>query len=50
MLAIFIKTREGQTIRAFTWTRDAASGIARAMREAKDFGFDAVEAWAEPAA
>lgn len=28
----------GQRVECFTWTRDAASGIERAEREAQDFG------------
>ncbi len=49
MFKIFVKTAEGRTFEAFTWTRDAASGIARAKREAPLFGHKVVEAWAEAA-
>lgn len=40
-------TSKGEVIDCFTWTRDEASGIARAEREGSDFGFDLVEVWAE---
>lgn len=45
---IFVRTRDGHSFEAFVWRRDAAAGVARAMREGKEFGFDVVEAWAEP--
>jgi hypothetical protein len=45
---IFVETVTGEIIRAFTWCRDEASGIARARRDAKDFGVKAARVWAEP--
>lgn len=45
---IFIETAAGEIVRAFTWCRDEASGIARARREAGDFGYSPVRVWAEP--
>lgn len=45
---IFVETIEGETIEAFTWCRDEASGIERARREAREFGFVPVRVWAEP--
>lgn len=47
MLNIFIRTEGGQVIKAFAWTRDAESGIRRALREAAEFGHKAIDAWAE---
>lgn len=45
---IFIETAAGQIIRAFTWCRDEASGIARARREAVEFGHGyPARVWAE---
>jgi hypothetical protein len=44
---IFVETVTGEIIRAFTWTRDMQSGINRAMKDAKEFGFTPVRAWAE---
>jgi hypothetical protein len=48
LFRIFVRTASGEVFQAFTWTRSAESGIARAFREGKEFGFDVVEAWAEP--
>lgn len=45
---IFVETITGDIIRAFTWCRDEASGLARARRDAEDFGVTAVRVWAEP--
>lgn len=45
---IFVETVTGEIIKAFTWCRDAASGINRAERDAKDFGVVAARIWAEP--
>ena len=45
---IIVETVTGEIIRAFTWCRDKASGIERAKRDAKDFGFNPVNIWAEP--
>lgn len=44
---IFVETAAGEVIRAFTWSRDAASGIARAKKEAIMFGLPAKKVWAE---
>lgn len=44
---IFIETTSGQIVRAFTWCRDEASGLARARRDAIDFGYCPTRAWAE---
>lgn len=44
---IFVETAAGEIVRAFTWSRDAASGIARARKEASMFGFAAKKVWAE---
>jgi len=32
--------KTGQEVQCFTWTRDPKSGIARAKREAVEFGMD----------
>lgn len=45
---IFVETSTGEIIRAFTWCRDEASGIARGRRDAIDFGHIPVRVWAEP--
>jgi hypothetical protein len=46
---IYVETITGEIIRAFTWTRDEASGIARARRECVEFGYGVpVRVWAEP--
>lgn len=47
---IFVETISGDIIRAFTWCRDEASGVARARRDAQDFGVTPVRIWAEPIA
>lgn len=47
---IFVETVTGEIVRAFTWCRDEASGIARARRDAVDFGVTTVRVWAEPIA
>jgi hypothetical protein len=45
---IFVETATGQIIRAFTWCRDEASGIARARRDCVEFGHgDPTRVWAE---
>lgn len=43
---IFGLRADGSALELFRWTRDAASGIARAQREAVEFGmvFDRFEA------
>ena len=45
---IFVETITGEIIRAFTWCRDAASGIERARRDALDFDVIPARIWAEP--
>lgn len=45
---IFVETLSGDVIKAFTWTRDANSGIRRAQYEADKFGVDVSRVWAEP--
>jgi hypothetical protein len=45
---IFIETATGEVVRAFTWCRDEASGLARARRDAVDFGYSPTRVWAEP--
>lgn len=45
---IFVETTAGEIIRAFTWTRDPASGIERARYDAREFGVTPVRIWAEP--
>lgn len=45
---IFVETVTGEIIRAFTWCRDEASGIARARQDAAEFGVSATRVWAEP--
>ena len=43
---IFVETITGDIIRAFTWCRDEASGIARGRRDAVEFGVTPVRVWA----
>ena len=46
---IFVETVTGEIIRAFTWCRDEASGLARARRDAVEFGYGyPTRIWAEP--
>lgn len=45
---IFVETVTGETIKAFTWCRDAASGIERAKRDAELFGVKPGRVWAQP--
>jgi len=44
---IMVKLADGLNMEAFTWTRDAKSGMARARRDAKLFGVNIKLAWAE---
>ena len=37
---IWFTVNGGEAVKAFTWTRDAASGIKRAKRDAAAFGYD----------
>jgi hypothetical protein len=46
---IFVETAAGNIIRAFTWCRDEASGLARARRDCIDFGYGCpTRVWAQP--
>lgn len=46
---IFVETVTGEVIRAFTWCRDEASGLARARRDAIEFGYGSpTRVWAQP--
>jgi len=45
---IFIETATGEVVRAFTWCSDKSSGLARAEREAAEFGYSPTRVWAEP--
>ncbi len=45
---IFVETITGDIIEAFTWCRDEMSGIARARRDAREFGVTPLRIWAEP--
>ena len=55
-VVIYIRLADGSVVEAFRWTRDEASGVARALSKANVargtccFNFDAVEACAIPAA
>jgi hypothetical protein len=45
---IFVETITGDIIEAFTWCRDEMSGIARAQRDAREFGVTPLRIWATP--
>lgn len=45
---LFVETREGEIIKAFTWCKDEASGLLRAAYDAAQFGYDVKRIWAEP--
>lgn len=48
MVALFrvmARQADGTVFECFTWTRDAASGIARAYRDAKEFGIELADVW-----
>lgn len=47
MFAIKARKTDGSVFVCFTWTRDEASGIERAKRDAVKFGVECVEFWAE---
>ncbi len=47
MFRIMVETETGDRFQAFTWTRDAASGIQRALDEAPEFDHKIKMAWAE---
>lgn len=45
---IFVETATGEIVRAFTWCRDEASGVARARRDCIEFGYGSpTRVWAE---
>lgn len=44
---IFARKTDGTVFECFTWTRDAASGIARAYADAKLHGIEIDLAWAD---
>jgi hypothetical protein len=45
---IFVETAAGEIVRAFTWCRDEASGIARARKDCIEFGYGSpTRVWAE---
>jgi hypothetical protein len=46
---IWARRVDGSEFECFAWCRDAASGIARAWREAPKFGEKLVSVWAIPA-
>lgn len=49
MFAIYCRNaKTNETFLAFHWTRTADAGIARAWRDAKAFGVEISDAWAEP--
>jgi hypothetical protein len=48
MFTVYGRRPNGQVLILFHWTRDEASGIARAWREAKDFNVQLTEIWAVP--
>lgn len=45
---MWIETADGQQVKAFTWTRDKETGMLRAKREAKEFGYGDVKVIAVP--
>jgi hypothetical protein len=49
MIEIWVKLLDGTEFLAFHWSRDEASGIRRAVREASELGFKNVESvYAKP--
>ena len=44
---IFVQMLDGTVIEAFNWIFDPAWGITLALREAKNFGHNPDNAWAE---
>jgi hypothetical protein len=46
---IFGRKTDGSEIELFRWCRDEQSGIARAQREAREFGLELTKIWAVPA-
>jgi hypothetical protein len=45
---IFVETAAGEIINAFTWCRDAASGIERAHMDTSNLGIQPIKIWAQP--
>jgi hypothetical protein len=45
---IYAREANGRVFRAFTWTRDSASGIRRAWADAEKFGITLTTVWAVP--
>lgn len=43
---IFARKADGSEFECFRWTRDAASGIARAKSDAAEFGIKVTDVWA----
>lgn len=44
---IFARRTSGEVFECFSWCRDAQSGVDRAFADAKRFGVDVTEVWAE---
>ncbi len=44
---IFARKTSGEVFECFHWCRDAQSGVSRAFIDAKCFGVDIIEAWAQ---
>jgi hypothetical protein len=44
---IFVETVAGEIIRAFTWCKDANSGIERARQDARDLSNFSIRVWAD---
>lgn len=47
---IYVVMPDGTAMEAFRWTRGEAAGIARALREARETGWDVIDAYAVPVA
>lgn len=45
---IYVESETGEIIRAFTWCKGKEEGIARAHRDAAEFGVKPVRVWADP--
>jgi hypothetical protein len=45
---IWVRKTDGTEILAFTWTRSAESGVAKALAEARDRGLSVEDVWAVP--
>ena len=44
---IFARKTSGEVFECFHWCRDAQSGVSRAFTDAKQFGVNITEAWAQ---